>query len=165
MTSTRANRPATTTAVAALGMGAVLLTLTGCSFIQSFEPEQQRHYAASADAPSSAKSDDAAWFMPSWVPDDAEDIDVRLRTKGPGYAIGFDSADGVDTAACTPLQGTFGGPAMTADFLPHDLPTTGLVDCGDGRATAEVGGRWYSWTTEEPLPVSTSDTNETLRTE
>ncbi|WP_144763149.1 hypothetical protein [Curtobacterium sp. 9128] len=161
MTTQRTSRPAHTAAVAVLGAGLVVASLTGCSMIEQSMPEQQRHYASYTDAPSKATSQDAAWFMPTWVPRDAEDIDVRLDTSNPGYVIAFSSEDGVDTAACTPVEGTHGGPAMTAGFLPESLPTTDLVTCGDGRITAEIDGRWYGWTPEEPV---SSDADDTLRT-
>ncbi|MFJ3383727.1 MULTISPECIES: hypothetical protein [unclassified Curtobacterium] len=164
MTTSRASateRSAVTSALAVIGMGLVVLTLTGCSVIAKQMPQQQQHYDTYADAPSKANSEDVAWFMPSWVPEDAKDIDVRLDTSDPGYVIGFTSASGVDTDACTPVDGAHGGPAMRAGFLPKTLPTTGLVTCGDGRITAEVDGRWYGWTPEEPVPATS---NDTLRT-
>ncbi|MBF4591096.1 hypothetical protein [Curtobacterium sp. VKM Ac-1395] len=160
--TTRSERSALTSGLAVLGMGLIVATLTGCSLLEPYQKEQQQHYDTYSDAPSKADSEDLAWFMPAWVPEDATDIDVRLDTEEPGYVIAFDSASGVDTAACTPLDGPHGGPAMSAGFLPDSLPTTGLLTCGDGRATAEVDGRWYGWTTKEPVAA---DTNDTLRTD
>lgn len=157
---TRSERSALTSAAAVLGMGLIVATLAGCSVIEPYMPEQQKHYDSYGDAPSKANSEDVAWFMPSWVPEDAKDIDVRLDTSDPGYVIAFTSKDGVDTAACTAVDGTKGGPAMTAGFLPDDLPATGLLTCGDGRITADVDGRWYGWTPKEPID---SDGNDTLR--
>ncbi|MCY1696167.1 hypothetical protein [Curtobacterium sp. SL109] len=160
--TTRSERSALTSGLAVLGMGLIVATLTGCSLLEPYQKEQQQHYDTYSDAPSKADSEDLAWFMPAWVPEDATDIDVRLDTEEPGYVIAFDSASDVDTAACTPLDGPHGGPAMSAGFLPDSLPTTGLLTCGDGRATAEVDGRWYGWTTKEPVAA---DTNDTLRTD
>ncbi|WIE64565.1 hypothetical protein DEI99_015245 [Curtobacterium sp. MCLR17_036] len=149
---------ATTVAVSAL------LLATGCSVLQDIVPNKtpQKHFASYADAPRSGESEDVAFFMPAWVPADAEDIDVRLHASQPGYVIRFDSARGVDLDDCTELDGSYGGPAMTADFLPEDLPTTGLVTCGDGRAVAEIGEHWYGWTTKEAVP---GDDGQTLRTQ
>jgi hypothetical protein len=160
MNTSRSERSAVTSAFAVVGMGLVVATLTGCSMIEQSLPQQHRHYDTYRDAPSSANSEDMAWFMPKWVPDDAKDIDVRLDTSNPGYVIAFDSSTGVDTAACEPVDGTHGGPAMTADFLPKSLPTSDLVTCGDGRITAEIDGRWYGWTSKEPV---SSDSDDTLR--
>jgi hypothetical protein len=159
MHTNRSERSALTSA-AVLGMGLIVATLAGCSVVEPYMPEQQKHFDSYGDAPSKANSKDVAWFMPSWVPGDAKDIDVRLDTSDPGYVIAFTSKDGVDTAACTAVNGTKGGPAMTAGFLPDELPATGLLTCGDGRITAEVDGRWYGWTPKEPI---TSDGNDTLR--
>ncbi|WP_420368450.1 hypothetical protein [Curtobacterium sp. L1-20] len=156
------NRSALTSAAALLGMALIGVTLAGCSAVEQYLPEQQKHFDTYSDAPSKANSEDVAWFMPGWVPEDARDIDVRLDTSDPGYVIGFTSEDGVDTAGCSPVKGGHGRPAMRAGFLPDDLPTTGLLTCGDGRVTVEIDGRWYGWTPEEPIA---SDANETLRTQ
>lgn len=158
----RSERSALTSTVGVLGLGVIVLALAGCSVVEPYLPEQQEHYDTYADAPSTADSEDLAWFMPAWVPSDAEDIDVRLDTSKPGYAIGFTSADGVDTSGCDPVDGAEGGPAMTADFLPDELPTTSLVTCGDGRLVTRVDGRWFGWTPVEPVP---SEENSTLRTD
>lgn len=160
--TTRSERSALTSAVGVLGMGVIVLALAGCSVVKPYLPEQQEHFDTYADAPSTANSEDLAWFMPKWVPADAKDIDVRLDTSKPGYVIGFTSADGVDTSACKSVDGAKGGPAMTAGFLPDRLPTTSLVTCGDGRLTTEVDGRWYGWT---PVGPVASDENDTLRTD
>lgn len=154
-----AERSALLAGLGAAGMAAILLTLTGCSALAPYAKEQQKHYDTYADAPVTG---DLAWKMPTWVPEDATDIDVRLHTEEPGYDIRFDSATGVDTAKCTPLDGAFGGPAIGADFLPEHLPTSGLKTCGDGRAMAEIDGAYYGWTTKHALP---GDTTGTLRTQ
>jgi hypothetical protein len=161
-TTARSERSALTSATGVLGMGVIVLALAGCSVIKPYLPEQEAHYDTYSDAPSKADSEDVAWFMPAWVPADAEDIDVRLDTSEPGYVIRFSSADGVDTSTCEPVEGAKGGPAMTAGFLPDRLPTTSLVTCGDGRLTTEIDGRWYGWTPVEPVE---SGENSTLRTD
>lgn len=154
---------------AALGLtGLAVVSLTGCSAVVGAaeralgaEQVQQRHYDSYADAPSSSTSEDVAWFLPDWVPSDARDIDVRLDTQEPGYELSFTSAEGVDLDACEPVDGDLGGPALTPETLPQPLPTTDLVTCGDGRVTAEVDGRWLSWTTVEAVPGD--DGGSTLR--
>ncbi|MCA5922753.1 hypothetical protein [Curtobacterium oceanosedimentum] len=156
---TTATRPTTARrslriALASTAALSALLLTAGCSVVEDIVPNKTptKHFDTYADAPRSGESEDLAFFMPEWVPEDAEDIDVRLHVSQPGYVIGFSSAKGVDVGDCTKLDEPYGGPAMTADFLPSDLPTTGLVGCGDGRAVAEIDGRWYGWTTEEPIP-------------
>lgn len=145
-------------------LSALLLT-AGCSVLEDVIPNKtpQKHFATYSDAPRSGESKDMAFFMPEWVPEDAKDIDVRLNASAPGYVIGFASKEGVDTDSCTPLDEAYGGSAMQADFLPEDLPTTGLVTCGDGRAVAEIGDRWYGWTTKDAIPGQ--DDSSTLRTD
>jgi len=157
-------RAAATVALGVAGIAA----LTGCSTLVGAaekavgsEPVQQRHYDVHADAPSSRTSDDMAWFLPDWVPEDARDIDVRLHVSQPGYELSFVSDEGVDLDACEPVDGDLGGPAMPAETLPQPLPTTGLVSCGDGRVTASVDDRWASWTTAEAVPGD--DGGSTLR--
>src|SRR4051812_1444418 len=86
-TTVRSERSAVTSGLAVLGMGLIVATLTGCSLLEPYQKEQQHHYDAYSDAPSSADSEDLAWFMPEWVPEDAHDIDVRLHTEQPGYVI------------------------------------------------------------------------------
>jgi hypothetical protein len=154
---------------AGLGLAALAaVTLTGCSgavdaatSALGADQVQQRHYASYADAPSSADSTDVAWFLPAWVPTDARDVDVRLDTQEPGYELSFTSETGPDLAACTPVDGDLGGPALDPETLPEPLPTTGLVSCGDGRVVAQVDGRWASWTTVDAVPGDGG--NSTLR--
>ncbi|WP_423919710.1 hypothetical protein ACPEEZ_12830 [Frigoribacterium sp. 2-23] len=159
-TSSSSRRGRVAPLVAVVGATAfAAIALTGCaSGVEAFKSAvgaqqvQQRHYDRWNVAPTHATSTDLAWFLPSWVPSDATDIDVRLDTEKPGYEIAFTSTTGVDPARCTPVDGDLGGPALTPDVLPTTLPHTGLVSCGDGRVTAEVDGRWYGWTTLEPVP-------------
>ncbi|WP_285063223.1 hypothetical protein [Frigoribacterium sp. ME-P-080] len=160
---------------AGLGVAALaVVTLTGCSgtvdaakSALGAEQVQQRHFDTAADAPSTADSTDVAWFLPSWVPSDARDVDVRLDTQEPGYELSFTSETGPDLAACVPVDGDLGGPALDPTTLPEPLPTSGLVSCGDGRVVAEVDGRWASWTTVDAVPgddaVPGGDGNATLR--
>jgi len=166
--SSSARRRTLRTAVAVGVAGLSGLALTGCGSVVGAvehalgsESVQQRHYDAAADAPDSSTSDDMAWFLPSWVPDDARDVDVRLHTSQPGYEISFTSEEGVDLAACEPVDGDLGGPALEPELLPDVLPASSLVTCGDGRVTAQVDGRWYGWTTAEPVPGD--DGGTTLR--
>ena len=163
-------RPARRAARLALVASAALsvVALTGCSAITDAAlaavgsaPVQERHFDTAVEAPRPSNSDDVAWFLPEWVPSDARDVDVRLHTSEPGYEISFTSADGVDLAACEPVDGDLGGPALEPEVLPDDLPTKGLVSCGDGRVTAQVGDRWLGWTTVEPVPGD--DGSGTLR--
>ena len=154
---------------AGLGVAALaVVTLTGCSgavdaakSALGAEQVQQRHFDNAADAPSTADSTDVAWFLPAWVPADARDVDVRLDTQEPGYELSFTSETGPDLAACVPVDGDLGGPALDPATLPEPLPTSGLVSCGDGRVVAEVDGRWASWTTVDAVPGD--DVNSTLR--
>ncbi|MCS6561775.1 hypothetical protein [Curtobacterium poinsettiae] len=150
---TTARRTLRIALASAAAVSALLLT-AGCSAIQDIVPNKtpQKHFDAYSDAPRSGESEDLAFFMPKWVPEDAEDIDVRLHVSQPGYVIGFASKDGVDVDDCTPVDESYGGTAMTADFLPEELPTKGLVTCGDGRAVTEIDGRWYGWTTKDAIP-------------
>ncbi|ROS57713.1 MULTISPECIES: hypothetical protein [unclassified Frigoribacterium] len=171
--ATRASSSPTTRRRAALaaGLGVAALavvTLTGCSgavdaakSALGAEQVQQRHFDTAADAPSAADSTDVAWFLPAWVPSDARDVDVRLDTQEPGYELSFTSETGPDLAACVPVDGDLGGPALDPATLPEPLPTSGLVSCGDGRVVAEVDGRWASWTTVDAVPGD--DVNSTLR--
>lgn len=171
--ATRASSSTTTrrrgALAAGLGLAALAaVTLTGCSgavdaakSALGAEQVQERHFDSFADAPSSADSTDLAWFLPEWVPSDARDIDVRLDTQDPGYELSFTSETGPDLAACTPVDGDLGGPALDPKTLPEPLPTSGLVSCGDGRVVAQVDGRWASWTTVDAVPGD--DGSVTLR--
>lgn len=167
MTDTTTASSSTTTTrrrgalAAGLGLTALAaVSLTGCSGmadlvsnqIEASAQVQERHYDTYADVPSSADSTDVAWFLPEWVPTDARDVDVRLDTQEPGYELSFTSETGPDLAACTPVDGDLGGPALDPTTLPEPLPTSGLVSCGDGRVVAQVDGRWASWTTVEAVP-------------
>lgn len=109
-------------ALASTAAVSALLLTAGCSAIQDIVPNKtpQKHFDAYSDAPRSGESEDLAFFMPKWVPEDAKDIDVRLHVSQPGYVIGFASKDGVDVDDCTALDESYGGTAMTADFLPEE---------------------------------------------
>lgn len=171
--ATRASSSTTTrrrgALAAGLGLAALAaVTLTGCSGMADAaksalgaEQVQERHFDTAADAPSSTDSTDVAWFLPEWVPADARDIDVRLDTQEPGYELSFTSETGPDLAACVPVDGDLGGPALEPELLPDVLPASSLVTCGDGRVTAQVDGRWYGWTTAEAVPGD--DGGTTLR--
>lgn len=146
--------------VATLGVAALAaVTFTGCSIIDSVfedgppkEP-QEEHFDKYADAPTSGN---IAFAMPTFVPKNATDIDVRLlATSEPGYLIRFESADGVKDGRCEPVDAA-PEPAITAAWWPDAVPgdvEDGLLECTEKRFTnpvyvTVVDDIVYGWTSD-----------------
>ncbi|WP_411105572.1 hypothetical protein [Streptomyces sp. cmx-4-9] len=109
--------------------------------------EKGRRFATAAEAP---KGPGAPFALPSWIPGDATDVRIRVRTGGGARLIRF-------TLGATPLEGpqcTAGtprpmkGPRPTARWWPDDTRAEERTECrGAHQYRVAVRGREvYAWT-------------------
>lgn len=128
-------------------------TLTGCAGLDAVfedgpptDPEGE-HFEAYEDAPTSGQM---KFAMPSFVPKDAEDIDVHLLPNAdPGYLIRYTSGKGILDKDCTPVDEA-PEPAITTDWWPEDEMTGAVLECTPKRFTrpvyvTESGEFFYGW--------------------
>ncbi|MEJ8644247.1 hypothetical protein WKI68_28895 [Streptomyces sp. MS1.HAVA.3] len=109
--------------------------------------EKGRRFASAADAPT---RDGAAFALPSWIPKDATDVRIRVRTNGEARLIRF-------TLGATPLDGPQCGagtrkqpaaPDLHAKWWPNTLKAKARPECRDSHQyqVAVRGKRVYAWT-------------------
>ncbi|OKK19585.1 hypothetical protein AMK16_16035 [Streptomyces sp. CB00455] len=109
--------------------------------------EKGMRFASVAEAPGRAEP---AFVLPSWIPKDATDVRIRVRTTGKAKLIRF-------TLGATPLDGpqcTAGapkrvdGPALNAKWWPGNLRAEARAECRDAHQyqVAVRGKRVYAWT-------------------
>ncbi|MFI1281347.1 hypothetical protein ACH4U5_11420 [Streptomyces sp. NPDC020858] len=115
--------------------------------------EKGRRFASAADAPT---RDGAAFALPSWIPKDATDVRIRVRTNGETRLIRF-------TLGATPLDGPRCGagtrkqpaaPDLHAKWWPNTLRADVRAECRDSHQyqVAVRGKRVYAWTDGTPSP-------------
>ncbi len=115
--------------------------------------ERGRRFASAADAPS---RDGAAFALPSWIPKDATDVRIRVRTNGEArlirFTLGATPLDGPQCTAGTPKQ--LGAPDLHAKWWPDALRADVRPECRDSRQyqVAVRGKRVYAWTDGTPSP-------------
>ncbi|MGW7098982.1 hypothetical protein [Streptomyces sp. NPDC054838] len=123
------------------------------SFNESVFKEKGKHFATAADAPARG---DRAFALPSWVPKDATDIRVRVRTDGRArlirFTLGATPLDGPQCAAGTPSK--VRGPLLNARWWPGDTRQDARPECRDHYQyqVAVRGKRVYAWTDGTPSP-------------
>ncbi|PRY67635.1 hypothetical protein B0I08_106242 [Glaciihabitans tibetensis] len=131
--------------VLASATAAVTLTLaaglSGCALTDEFGSHQkERVFATAADVSSEA---DPAFVPPSFVPEDATDLKIRVITNGPGDILRYTSATAIDDEYCAP--GTLvGSPLLESTWWPAEVPTEGIV-CGSGWQVFDKDGNTYAW--------------------
>ncbi|MBT2481539.1 hypothetical protein [Streptomyces sp. ISL-94] len=116
--------------------------------------EKGQRFATAADAPARGG---VPFVLPAWIPKDATDVRIRVRTTGESKLIRF-------TLGATPLDGpqcTAGppkrvvGPDLGAKWWPHDgLRGEERAECRDYHQYQVVvrGKRVYAWTDGTPSP-------------
>jgi len=138
-------RTASLTALATLSIAAAL---SGCATLTpgNYSHIIEKHFDAVSDMTAyHTDTKDIAFSPKEWVPEDATDITVALVTTAePGYLITFESSDGFDPAACTPIESA-PRPAMKADWWPKKL--SGPVSkCGESNMFVTTQkGHVYGW--------------------
>ncbi|MFC9295898.1 hypothetical protein ACFTWH_07510 [Streptomyces sp. NPDC057011] len=125
---------------------------------QVFKEKGQR-FATAADAPTRADRAHRAFVLPSWIPKDATDVRIRVRTTGESklirFTLGATPLDGPQCTAGTPKQVV--GPDLGAKWWPHrDLRAEERAECRDFHQYQVVvrGKQVYAWTDGTPSPGS-----------
>ncbi|MFD4633272.1 hypothetical protein ACFVYR_25340 [Streptomyces sp. NPDC058284] len=129
--------------------------------------EKTKSFATAADAPTKG---DLAFVLPRWVPKDAENIKVKVKTTGAAKLIrytlgdaGAGSGDGgarsggvpVDRGvACGVGAPRIGAPKLDASWWPDRTPSRSRTECGDSYAyrVAVHGNTVYAWTNGDLSP-------------
>ncbi|MFD9407879.1 hypothetical protein ACFWBN_12820 [Streptomyces sp. NPDC059989] len=116
--------------------------------------EKGQRFATAADAPTRG---DLAFVLPSWIPKDATDVRIRVRTTGGSklirFTLGATPLDGPQCAAGTPKQVV--GPDLGAKWWPRGgLRAEERAECRDFHQYQVVvrGKRVYAWTDGTPSP-------------
>ncbi|WKV73878.1 hypothetical protein AW27_021640 [Streptomyces sp. PCS3-D2] len=116
--------------------------------------EKGKRFATAGDAPTRAA---APFALPSWIPRDATDVRIRVRTGGDDRLIRFDLGktplDGPQCAAGTPRRQ--GAPDLHARWWPRrSLRAEVHAECRDFHQyqVAVRGKRVYAWTDGTPSP-------------
>ncbi|MEU7607245.1 hypothetical protein [Streptomyces sp. NPDC041003] len=115
--------------------------------------EKGRRFATAADAPPRAQS---GFALPSWIPRDATDVRIRMRTNGEArmirFTLGATPLDGPQCSAGTPKQ--LGAPDLHARWWPGSLRAGVRSECRDAHLyqVAVRGKRVYAWTDGTPSP-------------
>ncbi|MFH8893904.1 hypothetical protein [Streptomyces sp. NPDC017949] len=115
--------------------------------------EKGKRFATAADAPARG---DRAFALPGWIPADATDIRIRVRTNGEArlirFTLGRTALDGPQCTAGT--QKVKGGPRLAARWWPRDTRAEERPECRDRHQyqVAVRGKRVYAWTDGTPSP-------------
>ncbi|WP_030840565.1 hypothetical protein [Streptomyces sp. NRRL F-4474] len=115
--------------------------------------EKGKRFATAADAPTRTE---AAFALPSWIPKDATDVRIRVRTTGHDRLIRFDLGktplDGPQCTAAAPRRQ--GAPDLHAKWWPRAVRAEVRAECGDFHQyqVAVRGKRVYAWTDGTPSP-------------
>ncbi|MFF1378292.1 hypothetical protein [Streptomyces sp. NPDC058308] len=119
--------------------------------------EKTKSFATAADAPDRG---DLAFVLPAWIPKDAENVRVKVKTTGGAKLIRFTlGADGrgehggAGTWAgrgrdCGAGASRVGAPELDAPWWPDRTPTRSRTECGDflQYRVAVLGDTVYAWT-------------------
>ncbi|MFD7261526.1 hypothetical protein [Streptomyces sp. NPDC059874] len=115
--------------------------------------EKGRRFATAADAPTRG---DLAFVLPSWIPKDATDVRIRVRTTGNARLIRFNLGatplDGPQCTAGTPHR--MEAPELGARWWPGHIRAEVRPECRDRYQyqVAVRGKRVYAWTDGTPSP-------------
>lgn len=115
--------------------------------------EKQKRFATAADAPTRGER---AFALPSWIPKDATDVRIRVRTTGETrlirFTLGATSLDGPRCAAGTPKRQ--GRPKLGAKWWPRGTKAEERPECRDFyQYQVSVRGKHvYAWTDGTPSP-------------
>ncbi|MFE2328800.1 hypothetical protein ACFXD5_33690 [Streptomyces sp. NPDC059385] len=115
--------------------------------------EKGKRFATAADAPTRG---DTAFALPAWIPKDAKDVRIRVRTTGDARLIRFDLGatplDGPQCTAGTPNR--VRDPELGAKWWPQHIRADVRSECRDHHQyqVAVRGKRVYAWTDGTPSP-------------
>lgn len=123
---------------AAIGMLAILVTLSGCAAVDNLAHGQSS--ATYSNAQEFAQADGGA---PGWLPADARQIETVSSTRADDTAsVVFVSDEGV--SGCEDVD-RVSAPTMEIESGPDVYAIDRVAVCGDW-AVAESDGTYYAWT-------------------
>lgn len=117
--------------------------------------EKGKRFASAADAPARG---DLAFVLPSWIPKDATDVRIRVRTTGEArlirFTLGKTPLGGPQCTAGTPRE--MGSPGLEARWWRQDRRAGERAECRDfHQYQVSVRGRHvYAWTDGTLSPVA-----------
>jgi hypothetical protein len=141
-----------------------VVALSGCSLLAEFTSHQKEQvFATWADAPRAdpdnaegtgrlptntpslrPSTSDRAFVPPSFVPQDATNLRIRIVTDGPGDIVRFESPTPIVSDSC--VEGPLSGSALLeTTWWPATTPQTGIV-CDAGWQVFTKDGVTYGWT-------------------
>jgi len=118
------------------------VALTGCAGLGGPDVSDT-HFADDAEALNSSK----AANIPGFLPLDATDVDLAVRSSAPGSQLHWTSEGGITATYCEPGPITGSPSDLGVDWWPGSVPAEGY-DCGRWMAF-EADGAFYAWDTKE----------------
>ncbi|MFS0713644.1 hypothetical protein ABC195_07140 [Microbacterium sp. 2P01SA-2] len=123
---------------AALGMAAILLTLSGCAAVDNVA------YGRAETTYDTAKElVQARGEAPAWLPADARELTRVVSTRADAESIVFSSDTGL-AADCAEVE-RLSAPTMEITSGPDVYAIDRVAVCGEW-AVAENDGTYYAWT-------------------
>ncbi|MFJ3924762.1 hypothetical protein [Streptomyces sp. NPDC090022] len=114
--------------------------------------EKERSFASAADAHGRG---DGAFALPEWIPEDAKNVKVKVRTSGEGKLIRFTlGRTPLEAPHCAARPKPVGAPELAAKWWPSDARHDGRAECRDALQYQVVvkGRRVYAWTNGDASP-------------
>lgn len=119
--------------------------------------EKTKSFATAAGAPTKG---DLAFVLPAWIPGDARNVKVKVKTTGGAKLIrytlvGRDRDGRTERGAhCGAGAPRVGGPELDASWWPDRTPSRSRTECGDLHTyrVAVDGDTVYAWTNGEVSP-------------
>ncbi|MDF2580590.1 MAG: hypothetical protein K0S49_2169 [Microbacterium sp.] len=123
---------------AALGMAAILLTLSGCAAIETVAYGSVESTYETAKELAQARGE-----APAWLPADARELTRVVSTRAEAESIVFSSDTGL-AADCAEVE-RLSAPTMEITSGPDVYAIDRVAVCGEW-AVAENDGTYYAWT-------------------
>ncbi|MBT2404828.1 hypothetical protein J7I97_31100 [Streptomyces sp. ISL-87] len=115
--------------------------------------EKQKRFETAADVPA---REEPSFALPSWIPKDATDVRIQVRTTGEArlirFTLGTTPLDGPQCTAGIPKHQ--GRPNLGAKWWPRGTKAEARPECRDfyQYQVAVRGKRVYAWTDGTPSP-------------
>lgn len=128
---------------AATAAAGLAVALNGCALAEAIDPPIES--AIYATAPE-GKSPDAPVTVPSWVPDDATTIRIKLNRDSGAEILQFTPAK-VETGigAPCPAPPSQTPPVLDDTWWLQNLPDDSAIVCQDGWFITAPTGIFYAW--------------------
>ncbi|MFJ7272614.1 hypothetical protein ACIQV3_39295 [Streptomyces sp. NPDC099050] len=123
--------------------------------------EKERSYPTAADAP---QKGDLAFVLPRWIPQDAREVRVKVKTTGSAKLIRFSlGATKLGSDTCGHNRPSVGAPRLDAPWWPSDVPEDKAVPrCSDYYlyGVEQRGEEVFAWTNGGVSPQGPERSNE-----